>query len=430
MIIYRLMTFIVCIYLAITPVVVYASAAENLIFKRVENFVKTSTGIVADYVFKSSASANDPNYSAANDDYYKRGHAVSNNDLGKVWRNRWAGLSNGIGGGLAATAAIAGLLAAADWILDPANNTIQKRTEGTEVQYQYTMTTPITPADGNRVCTSTSISAVSSCFISKMQAFYTNDTRFVITTVQPFSPLIPLPDLAINQTTRSLDYVITEVKNRNGGSLVVDYETDLYIKNTGQIVENVRDITEQELADVVAQADAATLKDLATSPNYVAENHQPTAAAAAGAEPKTPPCPAGSVRDPLKGTCIGADNQTKPNPTTGGTDLPEFCAYAQTLCDWLNWTKKPADFEDPTLVDIAEPDDSISPDDYQKQYFIFSHACPPSHSIPISLMGASQTIELTYEPVCTMADKMRPVIIMVAWIVAARIVTGTTKGDA
>jgi hypothetical protein len=138
------------------------------------------------------------------------------------------------------------------------------------------------------------------------------------------------------------------------------------------------------------------------------------------------------------GTDAGAGTGTgTSNPPNTGTSnppvsppMPAFCTYAQSLCEWLNWTKAEATFDTNTKPVIAEADDSISPSDYQRRYFEFGNACPPAHTIPISFMGASQTIQLSYDPLCMMAQKMRPVIILVAWIVGARIVVGSpAKGE-
>lgn len=128
-------------------------------------------------------------------------------------------------------------------------------------------------------------------------------------------------------------------------------------------------------------------------------------------------------------TTTGTGTGTGTGTATGDFALPTFCSWASSFCDWMDWTKQEPTFDEDTTVDVAEPD-AVSASDYQRRYFEFSHLCPSPHLIPITFMGASQTLELSYEPLCVMADKMRPIIIMVAWIVGARIVTGSpAKGE-
>ncbi len=460
-----LIKIVLCFYLALAPALSHASAAPNLIFNNVSNLVKTGAGIVADYAFKRGNASNDPNYNAANDNYYKKNHAVSNNQMGKVWRNRWAGLSNGIGGGLLATAAIAGILAAADWILDPANNSIKRLLPPSAPDYLMSATSP-----NGVFCSGSTVGEIQICLQAAVSSF-----RMNVTVTNPIGEFNPsLASLSAGQSTSAFPYFDFTRPSQGYPT----WQIGLAYTLLGPSVDQYEYATDSDIAAAVAQADVDTLQQLATSPDYILEQHAPTIAAAAAAEPETTTTP-----EPDKstlGTKVETTTTTNPdgsktttttttplnpngtpalNPdgtpqtphvqttttkpdgstttTTNGakpadTKPPIFCDWAKTLCSWLDWTKAEPAAANPAQnkVDIKDRDTGDIPglptaiDTTRIQW---AQVCPAPITANFSLMGQSVGMSYKFDVVCDFAAKFRPYVIGLSYLTAAYIVMGLNR---
>lgn len=124
------------------------------------------------------------------------------------------------------------------------------------------------------------------------------------------------------------------------------------------------------------------------------------------------------------------DSETTLNPDGSSntkSELPEFCNYAAKLCDWLNWTQEePQEKEsEPTEPEEEKLDDLL--DQMHVSHIKGRGYCPPDNQIPINIAGLSSNITLSYQPFCSLATQARPAVILIAWIVAAFIVTGTSR---
>lgn len=249
--------------------------------------------------------------------------------------------------------------------------------------------------------------------------FYRHTFNFGVTTapIEDFRPIPPITIDTASGTTTSSD--IANVSNVALGSHV----STLAASNLAPLFDYTADYQSPALARALASVQTAYPADNITL------DYPVTTPTAVGIPPSlvTDSTFDNSTTYPTTTTGTGTGTGT----STGGASLsfPAFCTWASSVCEFFDWTKEPADFSGDTTVPVQEPD-LVSASNYQRRYFEFSHACPPSHLIPISFMGANQTLELSYEPLCVMADKMRPVIILVSWIVAARIVVGSpAKGE-
>ena len=439
----RLHVYLMCFLLAFAPAYSYASAAPLLDFTGVVNAAKTGGGFVADFLFKRAA--NDPNYNAANDDRFEtKRHNVSNSQMGDTWRKRWAGQTGGIGAGLAATAAIAALLAAADWVLDPANNTIRKKV--IDPQYIHCYKT-----DDFGTCGSSRDSPFRH-FLSESGEFNARYLSFSRVVTYPSSnALFNLSDNSF------LTYTVEYTDSRRTDKPTVDF----YVFNQAQ--DSYIDATPEDIAAAVAQAPADILQQLATSPDYKAEPHAPTAAAAAKAEPaagsdacpagqtkvngvcQVPPsetkCPAGQVFDTTTGKCKAATAaqcpvgqvydvvQKKcvtPKLPEDEDDWPEFCEWAAPVCDFIEWAKQDVDKFDVSPVDVK--DTAADAQSITSQILTLGYvsggikACPADYTFTFTVMGQGIDFDLSYKGLCDMLLMARPVVIAIAYFQAAKIV--------
>lgn len=159
-----------------------------------------------------------------------------------------------------------------------------------------------------------------------------------------------------------------------------------------------------------------------------------------------------------------ATGTSKPNAETGATDLslefPIFCNWAPSVCeaaqtvisfpttlaDWWNtgktkaeewatsiseaWTKVKEEYADKpeentdTELDIPDlSDESIDTD------ISFGGSCPAPLSSDINFMGLNKTIEFSFDPVCQIAEFIKPVVISISAFSAALIVAGIRTED-
>lgn len=131
---------------------------------------------------------------------------------------------------------------------------------------------------------------------------------------------------------------------------------------------------------------------------------------------------------------------TTTDPTTGekSLKLPAFCGFAPVVCDYITWVKgeygsvmewvkaEPETMPDDPIVVADDPSGigNIFQDKAEAGYVSFESQCPNDVLIPVSLMGASQTLTISYTPFCHFASLIRYAVILGAWISGLLIVTG------
>lgn len=139
---------------------------------------------------------------------------------------------------------------------------------------------------------------------------------------------------------------------------------------------------------------------------------------------------------------IGAqtDAISQADPVTGETSLklPSFCGWAGTVCDYMDWVKgeyqtmsdfvkaEPETMPDEPVVVADDPSGlgDVFRDKAEAGYVSFSRECPANVLIPVSLMGASQSLNISYAPFCHFASLIRPAVILGAWISGLLIISG------
>lgn len=119
-----------------------------------------------------------------------------------------------------------------------------------------------------------------------------------------------------------------------------------------------------------------------------------------------------------------------------GFELPRFCDWAKVVCDYTEWVKgeygKFKEIPETLKDEPIEIQDLENQIDWQskaeKQYISFAGECPPGESFDFELAGFKKTFVLSYEPFCEYAKKIKPALIMGAYISALMIVVnGRTR---
>lgn len=159
------------------------------------------------------------------------------------------------------------------------------------------------------------------------------------------------------------------------------------------------------------------------------------------------------------------DPETGEKTTEGRFTLPKFCDWALTVCEWyedwqdsdkklqehldetsrhqsdeksfwssvrtwFDWTKEEPEQLPVEPYEIQNEDDSQLLDQMQSVSFNSSSYCPADVQIPVNFSGLGSTsLTLSYAPLCQIATQIKPVVIMMGWILSAYIVTGRYMKD-
>lgn len=112
------------------------------------------------------------------------------------------------------------------------------------------------------------------------------------------------------------------------------------------------------------------------------------------------------------------------NPT-GAFSLPEFCAWATPVCDFIKWVKDNPDNEEeapdtPQEIDLGTLDTGT---------FKATAGCPAPIQVPVNL-GTGGNVEISYEPICQFAEKWAFVAPLIGFLSGAMILVGVgRKGE-
>ena len=159
------------------------------------------------------------------------------------------------------------------------------------------------------------------------------------------------------------------------------------------------------------------------------------------------------------------DPETGDKTSEGSFTLPKFCDWAFTVCEWyedwqesdkklhdhldetsrhqsdeksfwssvrswFDWTKQEPEQPPVEPYEIQNEDDSQLLNQMQSVSFNSASYCPADVQIPVNFSGLGSTsLTLSYAPLCQIATQIKPVVIMMGWILSAYIVTGRYMKD-
>lgn len=335
--------------------------------------------------------------------------------------------------GVALSFAVEQLLGKVDWVLDPANNRIRYYVDPEAV-------------DPNYVYTSSKTSIIYQTIKDLCEAdykIYFSDADLTGCRVHPNNPGLVQVLVGKNNVTYN-DYVVgyvtkrTEPVEQEEGSIPLETVAQKVISNAEAGNKDAQVATTAAAADVVndAQKDDAKARPIV---NQLEANSKTETDADAG----------------------NATGETKPNTTTGGSDLsltfPVFCSWAPTICeaaqtvisfpttltDWWNeskqktdswaksisdayastkeWFQKDRDKGDDQL-DIPVPDTPHIDSDIG-----FSGSCPADKTASVNLGLGTIKMDFTYSHICTVASDIRGIVIFCGFFIGALIIGGVKQ---
>ena len=118
-------------------------------------------------------------------------------------------------------------------------------------------------------------------------------------------------------------------------------------------------------------------------------------------------------------------DKPKPKDDGGGFELPPFCQWAGKVCEWIDWTK-----ERPELQDEDVPEKNIKvklPQEFDKDYIKTNAQCP---SIVREINTGFAVNKLVFEmsPICDFVSTyIKPVIMFIAYLSALLTISNAFK---
>ncbi|WP_164739476.1 virulence factor TspB C-terminal domain-related protein [Xanthomonas arboricola] len=107
------------------------------------------------------------------------------------------------------------------------------------------------------------------------------------------------------------------------------------------------------------------------------------------------------------------------------TDWPSFCGWATVVCDFIDWVKKD---DSPEKQPLPERDLDIDPNSWSSG--VGEGACPSPQQFSITVTGYAASGEYSFQPLCDFASQLKPLLIVVASIVAVMILAGLRSTNA
>lgn len=131
---------------------------------------------------------------------------------------------------------------------------------------------------------------------------------------------------------------------------------------------------------------------------------------------------------PSKDTDINSDTNTQTNPKTepkpkddGGFELPPFCSWASHVCKFIDWFKEDPNLGEPDKIDIPVQDrNDLAQQDINKQYYNAVGQCPAPAVVNTNL----GQIKIPYDTLCNFFARHSPILIAIAYLIGGYIVIG------
>ena len=117
--------------------------------------------------------------------------------------------------------------------------------------------------------------------------------------------------------------------------------------------------------------------------------------------------------------------ETKSFYTRAKQFFDETLAFFDEIRDFL--AQQGNDSDDDPSGEITPEQQDIQVDETQRINFI--NGCPSGEQFTVSFMGTTQNLEFSYQPLCQFMTMIRPFVIAIAYLIAAYIVMGLSRGS-
>lgn len=139
----------------------------------------------------------------------------------------------------------------------------------------------------------------------------------------------------------------------------------------------------------------------------------------------TPKPDTGTGTNPDTGT--GTTPSPNPSPNNGSSttfELPAFCNYAAKLCDWLDWTQEDKELEE---AEKEEPEE-LDLGTIDKNRFSANGQCPAPKEIDETVKALGRNVKFDFQiewtPICSVAEDTSPLVLLISTITGLLILVG------
>lgn len=367
------------------------------------------------------------------------------------------------GAGYALSVAVEQLLGSVDWVLDPANNQIKYWEVDSSLPPDSCVSYKLLNWGGKPTPVGEVINAVKKDINNRNPNNYAQNAGSVLsTTCSNNSVTITIevkwcrsgcsPGIAYPYSGEPAPRVFTativgEAEQEEPKTIPLETVAQQVISNAEAGDTNAQAATTAAAADIVAEAE----KDDAKARPIASQ---------AEANATTKPADAAEAEKANEAQGEAKPNEANPEATDLSITFPIFCNWAPTICqaaqtvisfpqtltnwwetgkskaeEWASsiseaWAKVKEEYADKpeentdTELDIPDlSDQSIDSD------ISFGGSCPSPLSTDINFMGLNKTIEFSFDPVCQIAQFIKPVVISISAFSAALIVAGIRTED-
>lgn len=103
-------------------------------------------------------------------------------------------------------------------------------------------------------------------------------------------------------------------------------------------------------------------------------------------------------------------------------ELPEFCSWANSVCEFLEWVKKDDSNDELDELDIIDHAPTKTPNSFDVDYLNYGGQCPVFNEFSINLGFEAIRLRFDVSPLCDFALKVRPAVLAIAYLLAMMIV--------
>lgn len=333
--------------------------------------------------------------------------------------------------GYALSVAVEQLLGAVDWVLDPANN---------QIKYNQTTYDSVRASIGNSSGYGKTV--LEACQAAFRTAGYGTLSNIVVTAKS--ATQFTCTHTSSSGTVRTANAVTTGAQEEEK-TIPLTTVAQKVISNAENGDTNAQVATTAAAADIINEAEQDNAKARPIVNQLEANAETATQEEAQGqAKPQA---------DPVTGE--------QAPPLDLSLEFPKFCGWAPVVCEaaqvvlifpntltewwetanekadsWATsiseaWTKVKEEYydqpEENTDTELEIPD--LEQDIEVDTDISFGGSCPAPLSSDINFMGLNKTIEFSFDPVCQIAEFIKPVVISISAFSAALIVAGIRTED-
>lgn len=366
-------------------------------------------------------------------DYVKKGTAKITPTAANVAKTLGKGVA-----GVAVSVAVEQLLGSVDWVLDPANNSVNTYKKVSDEDKQaienenakYTSQYQYTENYYSEFHTAYSLSAICAWYVSK-----TGGSNLVVydtscTYKSPNNPNLQgiVPQRSSNPYYNP-SYIPIPVPQNESKTIPLSDVAQQVISNAESGDTHAQQAIVTAAQDIINEAETDN-----TKARPIVNQLEVSA--------QTKPADEAAAEKANEATGTAKPNTANPEATDLALEFPVFCGWAPIVCEaaqvvitfpntlteWWEWiTGEPDLQEDQTELPIEEQTLDRDPSSFDTDYIVLGSQCPSFEPYTVEVGPISETLSMDLSPLCDFAAQVRPAILGMSYLTAAGIVVAAIR---